>query len=219
MAQASGKVHLSEKDTPFTNEERARKAMENISVETEIVPYGKGFALRETGREKPAEIPQTESAQTERPKESRTASRPDRNATLSAKRERRKELGARDPLESYKIPGMVLRWVRDTEREGGRRIYQRLKAGWDFVEMRDGVPTAVQGDVNRGGISDRYVTMPGGSGATLYLMAIEEELFQEDREAFKESQDRKMEQMRKSALHPDIEGTGLRMHVTNPVPR
>jgi hypothetical protein len=218
MAQAN-KIHLNDKDNAYKTEALAREAQGALSVATEIVPFGNGFALRETGKEKPAGTTQTDSAQTERPKESRTAARPDRNAVLSAKRERRKELGARDPLEAYKIPGMVTRWVRDTEREGGRKIHQKLKKGWDFVELCDGVPTAVQGDVGRGAISDRYVTMPGGNGAVMYLMAIEQELFQEDREESKEAQDRKIEQMRKSAMHPDIEGTGLRMSVTTPAPR
>ncbi len=207
----SGKLFLTNKQEPFETEAAAKAAQRKVDGETVVIPYKTGFALRgvvkEDGQEKPKDTG-------EKPK----TSRPDRNAILSQKRTRRKEMDARDPLETHKIPGMVMRWVRDTEREGGRKILQRVNRGWSFVELQDGVPTAVYGDVNRGSISDRYVTMPGGNGATLYLMAIEEELFQEDTEAKKAKLDNTTEQIRKAAMHPDIEGSGLSWKVTNPKP-
>lgn len=207
----SGKLHLTGKNEPFKTEAAAQAAQTRLDTPTEIVKFGEGFALKEIGQKQP------EAEQEIRQEKPKTA-RPDRNAVLSAARARRKELAARDPLETYKIPGMVLRWVRDTEREGGRNLRKRLNRGWNFVEMMDGEPTPVYGDVNRGSISDRYVTMPGGHGATLYLMAIEESLYTEDTEEKKKRLDDTTEQIRKSAMHPDIEGSGLSWRVTNPKP-
>jgi hypothetical protein len=217
----SGKLHLTEgTNEPYKTEAAAKAAQSKKTFESEIVKFGGGYALKDTGRQKPAEaIKEIQQTEQEDRQEKPKTTRPDRNAILSAKRARRKEVSTRDPLEAHSIPGMVLRWVRDTEREGGRKVVSRMKRGWSLVEIQNGVPTAVEGDVNRGGISDRYVTMPGGEGATLYLMAIEEELFQEDRDNFNKTQDIQIEQIRKSAMRPDIEGSGLSWTVTKSAPK
>jgi len=167
--------------------------------------------LQEVGASAPAE-PKEETRQ-------ESAARPDR---LAEKRKKRAGLTTRKNLEvekQYIPPGFKGYWELDSPNIGGRRLRKRTNAGWDFVTMKDGKPTAVEGDVNKASSMGSIVTMPAGNGGTLYLMVIEEELYREDRAAYEARLDAIDDQMQKQAHKPDIEGTGIRTHVTKPTVR
>lgn len=220
MAKAD--IHLTQKNTPFETEFAAKTQAARIKKETgmvlEAIPHEGGFALRETGEQiSPTQETKVEEhkaiTEQEPRKESAkvTESRPDR---LAEKRKKRAEIGVRSPLEARIPPGFVGRWVLDNPKLGGKRLRERINKGWDYVS--DTTNTPVAGDVNRASQMGSVVTMPAGSGGTLYLMVIEQELANEDRAAYNARLDEIDRQMRKGAEVPGISGTGMTEHVTNP---
>lgn len=109
---------------------------------------------------------------------------PSRETQLAKKREARKgmELGPQKKLTTVPIPGMVQRWVNDVD----GRIESFLAAGWEFVsvETHEGKGRCLNDD-SQAELEKRKCRRNGvredGSPLFSYLMAIEEELYAEDR--------------------------------------
>lgn len=100
------------------------------------------------------------------------ASRPQERIPVGGMRDKLTVRGQRDDL-SY-------RWVKD-DNEDGSRIFEFLRAGWNFVQSTDVIigQKSVYKTENVGSI----VRHPAGDGEYLFLMAIPIEWYNEDQAA------------------------------------
>jgi len=187
-------------------------------VETEIKPVDGGFILEEIGAQS-AGSTSAESTATgqQEARQQRPTGRKSREERLAEKRKKRKNLQLRQVLDARIPPGFVGYWELDNEKMGGSRLQKRLARGWEFVYDKN--PSETTGDVGRGSQMGSAVTRPAGNGGTLYLMVIEQELYDEDMRAYNAKLDeteKELEEGPKLAREAGITGAGLQMSSSKP---
>lgn len=135
-------------------------------------------------------------------KKTRSPGRPTkREERLREKRATRTPVTRMKKLDTVKIPGMVQRWVNDAD----GRVEAFVKAGWEFVsaETHEGEARCLNDD-SQDELSKRKCRRNGvkedGSPLFSYLMAIEEELYAEDRKRSQEKIDETENQIKRTAL-------------------
>lgn len=112
-----------------------------------------------------------------------TGGRPKHRDTILATRPNRKPLdGPNDILTVHNVPrGLTPRWVNDE----GDRIYRFQEAGYEFLTSKGvmvgdrNVDQVEEADKN-GSVVFKRVGMRDGQPLYAYLMAIEEEFYEED---------------------------------------